>query len=179
MEKIILEGKYIITSDGILFSLLDKRGKITTRRVELKIPVTKAGYKQAQVYIKQKRCVRSIHRLVAEAFVANPDNKPVVNHLDGNKLNNHYTNLAWCTRSENDLHAFTNGLRYATAYKRIGIPNEKLQRKVIQLTLDCTLVKVWDSIADAGRAGYNNGNIISCCQGLRKTHKQFKWAYLT
>ena len=177
MEKTILDDKYVITSSGVLYSLLDNNGYITNVRKELKVPITNSGYKQAQVYINQKRCVRSLHRLVAESFVDNPENKPVVNHLDGDKLNNNYTNLVWCSRSENDLHAFSTGLRVSNAHKRIGVPNVKLQRKVIQMTLDYLLVKVWDSIAEAKRAGFSNGNIIMCCQGVRQTHKQFRWAY--
>ena len=53
----------------------------------------------------------TIHRLVGEAFVSNENNKPEINHIDGNKTNNHYTNLEWCTRSENCQHSFDIGLQ--------------------------------------------------------------------
>lgn len=68
------------------------------------------GYLYVKLYKNGKGTKKRIHRLVAETFIPNPDNKPTVNHIDGDKLNNHYLNLEWATRSEQIKHAIKTGL---------------------------------------------------------------------
>ena len=96
---------YIISSYG---NIIDNNGDT------VKLYTKDGGYTYA--YLKNIKLVpshikiRSVHRLVAEAFIPNPENKPTVNHEDGNKQNNHWWNLKWNTYSENIKHAFDNGL---------------------------------------------------------------------
>ena len=112
-----------------------------------------------------------VHRLVAEAFLPNPNNYPCVNHKDEDKSNNIVSNLEWC-----DVKYNTN---YGTRNKRIGKSNTngKLSKPVLQYTLDGQFVKEWPSTMEAARNGFNQGHIIECCRKNRKTHKGFKWGY--
>jgi hypothetical protein len=73
-------------------------------------PVYRKGYATITLRKNGVSKVCSIHRLLAEAFIDNPDNKPCVNHIDGNKANNDLSNLEWCTHLENMRHAFNTGL---------------------------------------------------------------------
>lgn len=85
--------------------------RIATDKV-LKLHINKQGYLVVCVSLGQrgKQKLFKIHREVAKAFIPNPENKPQVNHIDGDKLNPHVTNLEWATCSENIVHARTNGL---------------------------------------------------------------------
>lgn len=89
-------------------------GKVWSYRTnkELSLVKSKTGYWTLSTKIggrKGKDVCFKVHRLVAEAYVPNPENKLFVNHKDSNKLNNHYTNLEWVTNSENIKHAYING----------------------------------------------------------------------
>lgn len=73
--------------------------------------LTTNGYYRVELIKDNQRKTHRIHRLVAFAFLPNPENKPYINHIDGNRLNNHITNLEWCTQKENNEHAIRTGLR--------------------------------------------------------------------
>lgn len=121
------EGLYQIDEFGNVYSL-DKRvnagimyhTSVVKKGKQLKPETCKNGYKRVLLISwENKRCHKLIHRLVAEAFIPNEYNLPQVNHKDGNKNNNHYSNLEWCTQQENNVHALKIGLRSG---KRRGVP---------------------------------------------------------
>ncbi len=91
---------------------ISENGEITSRFCRVvKHQVSNAGYVRVELYNKGKGRKYSLHRLLAQAFIPNPEGKPVINHKDGNKLNNALDNLEWATRRENQLHAYQNGLQ--------------------------------------------------------------------
>ncbi|HRF69961.1 MAG TPA: HNH endonuclease signature motif containing protein [Candidatus Pelethenecus sp.] len=93
---------YLAGSDGSIYS--KKRKKYLAQEK------TKDGYLKVTLYNEGKYRSRKTHRFIAEAFIDNPENKPQVNHIDGNKTNNRVENLEWCTAEENMQHAIFSGL---------------------------------------------------------------------
>ena len=95
---------YLVTNNGRVLSLKDNKGK---RRIK-ELKPSKKGYSNVNLYKNGKCYSKRVHRLVAQAFIPNPDNKPQVNHIDENKANNHVSNLEWCTCKENVNHGTHN-----------------------------------------------------------------------
>lgn len=102
------EGRYAVSDDGRIFSLVDFKGR--KRIVEKKQYTDKYGYKCLMLYKLGEKKHMTVHRAVANTFIDNPEGLPQVNHIDGDKTNNHVSNLEWCTASKNVQHAFDNGL---------------------------------------------------------------------
>ena len=89
-----------------------ENGEIVNRYGAIITPqLSKNGYIRVELWQRNKGKKYLLHRLLAEAFIPNPSGHPVVNHIDGNKTNNDLGNLEWCSRSENQIHAYRNGLQ--------------------------------------------------------------------
>ena len=138
----------------------------------LKIRKNKNGYLQIQLWKSGEGKTVNIHRLVAEAFIPNPDNLSEVNHKDEDKTNNHVENLEWCDSKYNK--------NYGTAIQRAAEKHKILFSKpVLQIDLEANqIIAEYPSAIEAGRQlKLNQGSISACCNGKRKTAGCFKWEY--
>lgn len=122
--------------DGISGCLISDKGRIfsTIRNKFLGHKCNKSGYVRVSIVRDGKRSLVGAHRLIAEAFIDNPENKRCVNHIDGNKSNNNASNLEWVTHKENTAHAIKNGLwipRYGSNGREKGFKHtEETKRKM-------------------------------------------------
>ena len=147
-------------------------GRVRNRKTLqiLKGRPTKTGYLQVNIKIDEsgKFVNRFIHRLVAQHFIKNPENKPQVNHIDGNKANNIVSNLEWATISENQYHRHTIGSD-RTSNRRVGA-----------FDLEGNLIFEFNSIVEAFKAleKPSRVNIDNALQGKQKTAYGYVWKYL-
>ena len=133
----------------------------------MKNQIARNGYESVLLCANNSPKFYYIHRLVATAFIPNPDNLSQVNHKDENKANNCISNLEWCTQKYN--------LNYGTGNKRRARSKSK---KVLQFKTDGTFVKEWESTMDAQRnLGFDHANISKCCRNIRKSAYGFLWKY--
>ena len=169
------EGLYKVSSMGRVKSLerISPQGHLLKERI-LRLFKNPSGYLYVNLNKDGKHKQARVHRLVAEAFLGNPDNLPQINHRDEVKTSNHYSNLEWCDTKYNNTYG-TRIIRVAEKQR-----NGKLSKKVCQYNLDGELIKEWSSIKEVQRQlGYNTGCISACCLGKynRKTAYGYKWKY--
>ena len=146
------EDRYAASSFGAVKNL--RTGHTLT-------PASRNGYLTVSLSGK----THYVHRLVAKAFIPNPEDKPTVNHIDEDKHNNRVENLAWATMYEQANHG-TRTLRAARAQAK----------PIIQCTTDGTELCFWEGLAFAERAlGIPRGNIFACLVGKRQMAGGYKW----
>lgn len=165
MEKVAINKNYAVDHQGNVYSL--RRNKRLTPKNNWD------GYLRVQLWDHQKCRYVSIHRLVAMAFIPNPENKPFINHKNGIKTDNRVENLEWCTQKENIKHALDNGLS-----KKCPKNWKVLSKPVEQWTVDGKYVKTFPSQMEIERElGISHTNISACCKGKTKTAGHYVWKY--
>lgn len=131
------------------------------------------GYPLVHLYKNRKSKTMNVHRLVAEAFIPNPENKPMINHRDEVKTNNVVENLEWCTSTYNANYG-TKIERMLQNRKSYKLGNHPQAKPVFCVELN----KKFDCIARAGKElGVNINCIVSACKGKQKTAGGFHWKY--
>lgn len=163
------EGLYQASSLGNIRSLdrYDCRGNWIKGKV-MKPRLINSGY--LMVHFRNENGKRKgllVHRLVAQAWIDNPEGKKQVDHIDENKLNNRVENLRWATPKENTNHG--TGMKRAALSRGIS---------VAQLTEDNEVIAIFPSLAEAGRkTKINDSAIGACCSGRFKHAGGYKWRY--
>lgn len=179
--KEILQGRYGVDAQGVVYSLRNTAGNKRKLPLPMKTKLFN-GYLTCNIYVDDSLKVTKrscfVHRLVAQAYLSNPDGKTQINHKDGNKTHNKLENLEWATPSENMQHAVSTGLK-APCLSMLGKFNERHNRSkaIHQLSPEGVLIKEFPSLQEAQRQGFSQGNISSVIAGTRKSHKGFKWAF--
>jgi hypothetical protein len=158
MEWLDIDGyaEYKISPSGQILSPYGRLLKLTPRP---------SGYVRVSLHSDGVGKSLAVHRLVAQHFLPNPDDLPVVNHINGNRSDNRVANLEWVTVAQNNA-------------RKVRAAKRGPKRGVVQETLDGVVVRTWPAIVDAARAlGASRTTIGRCCSGKIKSAGGFRWKY--
>ena len=182
-KGVIYEGLYKVSNLGKILSLNYKN----TGKAKLMTPGDDGrGYLQVNLRKNGESKTCKVHRLIAEAFLPNPENKPCINHkIEGKKgksmnfvffnkdgtIDKERTTIEWATYEENN--------NYETRNERIAKANTNgiRSKKVLQLSLSGELIREWDSTQECGRNGFDQSCVCKCCNGKLPHHKGFRFQY--
>lgn len=178
------EGHYLISSYGNVWSIRSSR--------LLRLKETPYGYLRVTPSVNGLRRDCAVHRLVALAFIPNPENKPTVNHINENKKDNRVENLEWATMAEQNVHgtrieraaANTDWKNRRIDYGDVAAKhdyhniNRKQMKPVLQFDRRGIFIACYDGVAEAARTvGIGAGHICCCLKGRRKTSGGYQWKY--
>lgn len=173
MTLINIYGQYYVTEEGDVYSFNYKQ----TGKIQKLIPKKDGhGYLCVALCKEGKVVYKKIHRLVAQAFIPNPENKRTINHINGVRSDNRVENLEWATDSENNKHAFKHLGRKPSMLGKLGknCPNSKI---VLQISND-KVIREFFGTNEASRAtGIAQPSISRCCTGGLKTAGGYQWRY--
>ncbi|GAA0076144.1 NUMOD4 domain-containing protein [Clostridium sp. CTA-5] len=180
------EGLYQVSNLGRVKKVKAIYGKLDKL---VKNHKNKDGYIVVALYKNScKNKKYRVHRLVAEAFIPNPNNYPIVNHKDENPSNPRVDNLEWCTIKYNNTYGNAISKRIAhinykktvanTDYKKRTQNTNYKTKKLYQYDENLHLVRIWSSIKEALEHGYKYNGIYACCTNKQKKHKNYIWSYV-
>lgn len=148
-------------------------GKVIGKAGQIMSPSNNGrGYLILGLMLDGKRRTKAVHKLVALGFVPNPDNLPEVNHKDGNKLNNHYTNLEWVSRGRNIEHAFQSNLRSA-----LGESNARCKTNETTVRRICEFLQQGYSSAEIRDIGFTYGLVRAIKSKKNWTHISASYSF--
>ncbi len=169
------ENEYKISSSGVIASI--RTGN------NLRPHKNKLGYIRVELWKSGKRRSTGLHRVLAFAFIPNPENKPDINHKDGNPSNNDLSNLEWCTKSENILHSFRvlgrkSKISEVLRTYWVGRSGSRHHHStpILQYDMQMNFIAEYGSQGEAARVtGMNQGKISRCVTGSKKSTGGFIW----
>lgn len=159
------ELPFLASRDGRIFN--KNSGKEYTQQL------SRSGYYEIHTRIKFKAYSFRVHRLVAIAYLENPNNLPVVNHKDENKRNNNVNNLEWCTQQYNCNYGNRNN-----KLRLKNLNNKQISKSVLMCNLNGDVIREFPSIMEVERImGFSNANISSVCRNKRHSCGGYIWRY--
>lgn len=173
------EGLYQISSLGRVRSLdrFDSIGRFIKGKM-LSYNVDKDGYSCITLCKNggEKKC--KVHRIVAQTFIPNPDNKPCIDHINCERSDNRIENLKWCTHSENLMNPITRKKKSNICREICQGSDNPNSKKIIQFSKNGDLIRLWECMKDAAdNLGTNYQNISKCCRGIRKHFRDSIFEY--
>ena len=172
---------YLISNTG---KVMRQERKVKNRVLEQKMLIgSDNGYGYKKIVLKQDGRSRRayIHRLVAEAFIENPENKPFINHIDCDPSNNHVSNLEWCTHKENVEWMNKQGRAKRTAEWLENLHKSQTQtyKSVIGKNLETGEEIRFPNLNSVKEMGFQPSCVCCCCKGSRNAtqHKGYSWRY--